>query len=378
MHEKTRKKILYLITKSDWGGAQRYVFDLAVNLNPADFDVAVALGGTGKLREELERKRVRTVPIESLQRDISLIREVKTFLELLRIVKDEKPDILHINSSKAGGLGGLIGRLLRVPRIIFTAHGWAFNENRPRWQKIIIKFLHWVTILLSHTTIAVSETTKKQMPLPFVTRKVRVIHNGRTVSEFLVRDSARAHLSDILPRLRKFRSDFWSVTIAELHHVKQNEVSIHALKRVVLKHPNVRHIIIGDGEERERLEALVSSLGLGKHVFFTGAILEAARYLKAFDLFILASKSEALAYVIIEACLAGLPIVASRVGGIPEIVTDEVSGLLFQSGDVAALAKKLERICEDQNLRESLGNEAKKRANGFTLEKMLHQTQELY
>ena len=164
MMAKPKKKILYLITKSNWGGAQRYVFDLATSLNKEEYDVVVALGGTGRLVDELKNKKVRVIQLKSLERDISIFKEIKSAIELFKIIKSEKPNILHINSSKAGGLGALIGRILGVPKIIFTAHGWAFNEDRPWRQKISIKTLHWLTILLSHTTITVSETTKRNVP----------------------------------------------------------------------------------------------------------------------------------------------------------------------------------------------------------------------
>lgn len=378
MENRPRKKILYVITKSNFGGAQRYVFDLATHLSPDDFDVAVALGGTGELRAELEKKRIRIIPIQSLQRDISIFRELQSALELWRIVRVEKPDVLHINSSKAGGLGGLIGRLLRVPQIIFTAHGWAFNEDRPVWQKLIITVLHWVTVMLAHETVAVSEMTKRQMVLPFAQRRMLAIHNGRTVSNFLDRADARREVCTLVPTLRACAEDFWSVTVAELHHVKQHDVTIRALAQVVKEHPNVRHIVIGGGEERTRLESLVSEFNLGGNVFFTGAVPDAARYLKAFDLFVLSSRSEALAYVIIEACLAGLPIIASNVGGIPEVVRHKEEGLLFSSGDSETLAKYYAELYVNPTLRSELALKASSRGKDFSFEKMFDATVALY
>jgi len=151
-----RKKVLFLITKSNWGGAQRYVYDLATHLDQTKFEPVVALGGDGELVTLLDHAGVRVIRINSLTRDISLKKEKEFASELYKIIRIEKPDILHVNSSKAGGVGTALGRILRVPRIIFTAHGWAFNEERPWWQRMVIKFLHWVTVLLSHRTIAVS------------------------------------------------------------------------------------------------------------------------------------------------------------------------------------------------------------------------------
>jgi glycosyltransferase involved in cell wall biosynthesis len=378
MTKPTRKKILFLITKSNFGGAQRYVFDLATHLNPDEFDVAVALGGSGRLSVELTKKGIRVIPLNTLERDVSLAKEVRATCELWHVIKSEKPDILHINSSKAGGLGALIGRLLSVPKIIFTAHGWAFNEERPWWQKIIIKILHAVTILLAHTTIAVSEMTKRQMNLPFVQKKIRVIHNGRSVSDFYSRDFARSFFAEYVPTLRDHTDDFWSVTIGELHPIKQHEITIEALACVVKHNDSVRHLIIGDGEERKYLESLVRELGLEQVIFFTGNILDASLYLKAFDLFILASRSEAMPYVITEACIAGLPIIASNVGGIPEVIRHEKEGFLFPQGAVDALTKYYLQLQSDPELRNTLAQNTLLRAQDFTLEKMVMETTALY
>jgi hypothetical protein len=156
-------KIIYLITKSNFGGAQRYVYDLALGARAAHHDVLVCSGGVGVLTEKLNSAQVRTRGIPSLQRDISLAGEWKSLLTLVRILREERPDVLHLNSSKAGLLGGLAGRLvnilnffLRRPRmrIIFTGHGWAFNEDGGDVQRFLIGIGHWLTIFFAHVVIA--------------------------------------------------------------------------------------------------------------------------------------------------------------------------------------------------------------------------------
>ena len=128
------KKILFVITKSNWGGAQKYVYDLANELHRpnAEFEVAVAFGQEGQLAGKLREAGITTHPIRSLQRDVSVIADIKSFFELLRLFKTQKPDIAHLNSSKVGGLGALAARVAGVPKIIFTVHGWPFWETRGR------------------------------------------------------------------------------------------------------------------------------------------------------------------------------------------------------------------------------------------------------
>lgn len=373
-----RKKILFLITKSNWGGAQRYVYDLAVGLPKEDFDVVVAAGGSGPLIDKLNAANVRVITIPSLQRDLSIIKEWSSFKNLKDIVEIERPDILHTNSSKAGILGAIVGRLLRVPKIIFTAHGWAFNEDRPFWQRLIIKKIHWFTVLLSDKTIAVSKEVVKQMNWPFAKSKMAVVYNGRNIADLKERNEARRIILEHEPRLQKYKDDFWSMTIAELHPVKRHDAVIKSMKEVVRRWPYTRHLVISGGQDEAYLKRLIKALELEDNVFLLGAIDEAAKYLKAADMFILASRSEAMPYAIIEACIAGLPIVATAVGGIPEVIENGKSGLLTTPLDNKALFEAIFDLRTNEQKRLSLANGALKRAQEFTFAKTLDKTISIY
>lgn len=134
---------MFVVTKSNFGGAQRYVFDLATNLPTNGYDVLVATGSAqgsesaGSLIGMLQHAGIRTVFLPHMARDISPLRDWRTFLSLWKLMRDEKPDVVHLNSSKAGILGALTARLAGVRRIIFTAHGWAFWETRNFFLSLI-------------------------------------------------------------------------------------------------------------------------------------------------------------------------------------------------------------------------------------------------
>jgi glycosyltransferase involved in cell wall biosynthesis len=378
-----RKKVLFLITKSTLGGAQQYVFDLATNLPQEEFDVSVAVGGDGPLIEILQNEGFKVHHLKHLKRDISFFDEVKTFFALLRIIKKEKPDVLHINSSKAGVLGGLAGRMCRVPKIVFTAHGWAFNEDRSRSQKKILKALHWFTILLSHTSITVSNGMRAQMEkLPFVGKKMVTVHLGRTVPNIKSKEDARGTLEmkvqDTTARLLDYHNDIWIGTIAELHPIKRLNRAIDAVSALIKEFPTVRYIIIHDGELRAQLAQQVKNLGLEEHVFFTGTIENAARLLPAFDIFVLPSKSEAFGYVLLEAGQAHLPVVATNVGGIPDIITNGENGLLVEPDDTPALTHALKTLMTDKPLRKKLADTHYEKSKLFSVAKMVRETQEVY
>ena len=345
-----KKKILFLITKSNWGGAQRYVYDLATSLPTDQFEVVVALGGDGPLTEKLQAADVTVVHIPGLQRDVSLTAEVKASKEMYRIIKTEQPDILHLNSSKAGAIGALLGRIARVPRIIFTAHGWAFNEDRSVISKLLIGFIHWLTVILSHHTIAVSEGMKVQLRGPWVQQKMTVIHPGRDILDMKSKSEARDELAQHLTRLHEYKEDTWIGTVAELHPIKRLHRAIDAMATLVKDHPNLRYVIVSHGELFTELAAQIKSLDLEHHVFLTGLVPEAGRLMKAFDIFVLPSKSESYGYVLVEAGQAGLPVVATRTGGITDLVTDEGNGLLVPVDDTNALTQAVSRLLRDESL----------------------------
>ncbi|OGG61143.1 hypothetical protein A3C87_03255 [Candidatus Kaiserbacteria bacterium RIFCSPHIGHO2_02_FULL_49_34] len=378
IHGTTSTKILYLITKSNWGGAQRYVYDLATGAQHAGFSVAVALGGEGELVERLSDAGVTVRTLRSLTRDVGFLQEIRAFQEILRILKKEKPDVLHINSSKAGIMGALAGRLCNVPRIIFTAHGWAFNEKRPFWQKGILKFFHWLTVMLAHTTIAVADVTKRQLNWPFTARKMTLVYNGLEEAGHLSKNDARTQLAIQYHELSPYLHDLWSVSIGELHPTKQHDVMIRAMRDIVEAQPHVRHIIMGEGEARKNLEHLIHKYGLEKNVFLLGNVPNASKYLTAFSFVVLPSRTEAFPYVLLEACAAGVPVIASSVGGVPEIIRHREEGLLVSSGDASALADACLLLHTNEKLRTHYAHNARMRSGIFTKEKMLQKTFALY
>ncbi|MHB8710648.1 MAG: glycosyltransferase [Minisyncoccota bacterium] len=302
------KKILFVITKSNWGGAQRYVFDLATHLDRTQFDVAVALGGTGELRSKLTTTGIRVIPLQGIQRDLSVSADIGGFLALYEAMRAYKPDVVHLNSSKAGGLGALAARLLGVPRIIFTAHGWPFIEKRNWFWRLFALFGSWATALLSHAVIVVSKNDLrigKRMPL--CNAKMHLIYNG------------------IDARMRfgsgeKIRSAFpigahVTGTVGELTGNK-NQI---ALVEQAKNDPAMFVAIVGEGEDRLKLEVKIKEYGLENRVKLFGFI-PANEVLRGFDVFVLPSFKEGLPYVLLEAKAANLPIVASRVGGVGEIL----------------------------------------------------------
>jgi len=392
MESERKKKILYCITKSNWGGAQRYVYDLATNLPKDKYETAVVLGGDGRLKEKLEAFGIRTIPVSSLQRDVGVIKDISSFFELIKIFRKEKPDIIHLNSSKMGGIGGLAGRIARVRKIIFTAHGWAYNEDRNFLQKFAIAILHFITVAFSHLTIAVSEKAKEQFKSAgLMKKKIVVIHNGIGEIEFIEKEKARQHFVDIrYPQTEKVKEKIkseplWIGTISELHRNKGLGYAVEAISRLIkneninISHRNIIFIIMGEGEERKNLEEIIKKNNLENSVFLVGNVENASSYLKALDIFTLTSITEAMPYTITEAGKAEVPIIASNVGGISEIIDDMKSGILLQPKKAKEISDAIEYLMNHPDKKEIFSKLLKEKIDKeFSLEKMVLKTVKIY
>ncbi len=326
-------KIIYGITKGNWGGAQKQVFDLSLAMKEQGHSVGVIFGTQGILKERLEQAGIPVTILPEMQRDVSLPKEINSFLALIKILKQEKPDVIHLHSPKMGAIGGLAARFAGVPKIIYTAHGWPFNEDRPALQKIIIQLISWLTIIYSHNTIVLSAKEKTQvMKWPFVNKKIVVIPNGIKEINFLDRETARNKIKSLVQKNLP-ENVTWIGTIAELHPNKGLGYALIALNSLPEAH-RFAYFVIGEGEERQKLE--------GENVTLLGFQPDAATLLKAFDLFLLPSVKEGFPYAILEAGMAGLPIIATNVGGIPEIIANNDEGFVVPPQDSEKLKNSIE------------------------------------
>ena len=361
--------ILYVITKSNWGGAQRYVYDLAVAAKKQGQGVLVACGGSGELIRKLIDAKIPVHQIGRLGRDIRIGSEWEAMKELIRLMKKIRPRVAHLNSSKAG-LAACAARIAGVPRVVFTVHGWAWNENRPLWQKLLIRATYYVTLLLVDEALCVSQELARQAKwMPGMRNKLTVVHNGVHPQNLLPRAEARAYL---VPSPTK---PFWIGTIAELHPIKGLDVLIEAFEHLAADYPDVELVIMGEGEERGTLERAMKVEGVSGRAHLIGHVEQASTYLKALDLFVLPSRSEGLAYVLLEAGVAELPVVASNVGGIPEVITDGETGLLVPPDQRRLLTAAMERLMKNTEEAQALGTALHERVStDFSLEHMVEKT----
>jgi glycosyltransferase involved in cell wall biosynthesis len=382
MTDVQKEKLLIVITKSNFGGAQRYVYDLAQSVKDT-YDVTVLCGGEGLMKERLMEKGVPVFSIPFAGRNVNILKDVSIFFWMVAFIRKEKPSIVHSNSSKMGGITSAAVRVVRFLslfekkenrtkiRSIFTAHAWAFNENRGTVSKILITFFHWLTVALSDKTIAVSGAVKKQIShTPFIAHKITVIHPGIQAFTPLARARARAKLN--IPQ-----ESFAIGTIAELHTLKGLTNALDAVKDLSF---DFTYSIIGEGDERKNLEKQIAdSHLLQKNVSLKGFVADASHYISAFDVFLLPSLSEAFGYVILEAAFAQTPVIASSVGGIPEIIEDMKSGILIHPHNTKEIARSLTALHADKTNRDTLALALREKVTTqFSLTKMAQETIAVY
>ena len=384
MMPKPKIKILYCITKANLGGAQKYVFDLATSLPKDQYDVTVLTGAEGPLIKKLQLHGIRTINLGNMSRDIHFFSDFLSLFKLIKIFNKEKPNVVHLNSSKMGFLGALAGRLTRTPKIIFTGHGWAFNEDRSEFQKKIIYLMHLLTIILAHKTIAVSEQTKSQiLKNHYYDSKITVIKNGLANINYIDKNTARQNILEKLPSDINIEGRLWLGTVSELHKNKGLKYIIEAIHLLETATDDKNSlpilIIIGEGEKREKLQQRINRYNLQDTIFLVGKIDEAEKYLKAFDIFTLTSITEALPYVVLEAGQASLPIIASGVGGIPEIIDDMKNGILVRPKEPEEIKKAIDFLQKNPEKMAVFGESIRNKImEDFNKEAMVKKTMELY
>lgn len=397
--ENQKQKILFIITKSNFGGAQRYVYDLATNLPKNEFETSVALGGSGILKDKLEAEGITTHTLSGLERDIAFFKEIRAFFNILRLIRITRPNFVHLNSSKAGILGALAVRFydfflrlstfdfkLSTCKVLFTAHGWAFKEKRKPIAKKVIEYLSWLTIALSHKTIVVSKDDKEKVAkFLFIQPKIVLIHNGISSPIFKTREESRKTLSGQIGK-EISQKNLWIGSISELHKNKGIEHAVNAFalikRQEVASNKNFgdfSYIIIGEGEERKNLELQIGAEGLGNTVMLAGQYNGASELLKAFDIFLLPSLKEGLPYALLEAGYASLPIIATNVGGISEVIDDMKSGIVIKEKRPKEIADALIFLLSNAEKRKEFGERILETVRKeYTLERMLRETIAVY
>ena len=364
-------KILHVITLSETGGAQRIVEGLVRGLvKDGRFDVTLACGPGEdlviRLSDCLPGDRI--VRLKHMRRPITPIFDALGYLELFGLIRSERYDIVHCHSTKAGVLGRMAAATAAVKGIVFTAHGWSFSEGVSPVSRAVYILAEKLAARLTDRILCVSEYDRRLgLAVGIHSRgDLTVLKNGIDLAPYL------AGQRDDWPSDRPVRL----CTVGRLADAKDPETLIRALgllrKRVG---DRFSFDFIGDGPLLRKVSEAVRTNKLDDLVHFLGNRSDVPTQLFKHDVFVLSSSWEGLPVSVMEAMAAGLPVVATNVGGVPELVESGVSGLLSPRRDPHGLASNLERLIVDPSLRRSLGDAGRKRAlANFGQDRMVQET----
>jgi len=361
-------RIVYLITRMDSiGGAQIHVRDLSLWLRQNGHDPIVVTGACGPICKTLAGAGVQVVEARHLVRPIRPLKDARAFLAVNRILKEYAPALVSCHSSKAGILGRIAAKAMKIP-VIFTAHGWAFTDGVPELQRRAYETIERLCGSLSDHIVTVCHHDRQLALAAKIAPAGRIttIHNGMPLLPAVRRDLRN------LDAARPIRIGM----VARFDSQKDHATLLRALAR--LRGKSWRLQLIGGGDA-SRVAHIAAELDLLDRIEFVGESSNVPALLADMDIFCLISRWEGFPRSILEAMRASLPVIASDVAGVRESVEDTLTGYVVPVGDDRLLAKSLGDLIDLPGLRIAMGNRGRARfENRFTLEHMLRPTLSLY
>jgi|ERR1044071_2713936 glycosyltransferase involved in cell wall biosynthesis len=357
-------KVLYVITRSEPGGAQVHLLDLLTAFH-RPFRLSLAVGEDGYLVRKARELGVGIHLLPNLVQPLSPRKDCQALIELVRLIRRLKPDLVHAHSSKAGLLARLAAKLAGVPSI-FTAHGWAFADGVPRAQRLFALPGERVAAWCCRKIIVVSQADYALGMTQRIARKAKmvVIHNG--IADRPSRACPRGNPGQLV-RI---------VSVARFAPQKDQSTLLRAAAGLP---PHCHLAFIGDGPTRTRVEHEAKALSMSGRVEFLGERNDVEEILAGAQIFALTSHWEGFPISILEAMRAGLPVLASDVGGVAEAVAHGETGFVVPRADVATAAERLGRLVASPELRAQMGAAGRRRFEQlFSLQGMLTRTLESY
>jgi len=369
------KRVLHIITKLELGGAQKSTLEILSNLDRNKYKIFL-ISSDGLLADEarkIDALEVKLLP--SLKREINPIFDGWAFVDLYRFIKENKIDIVHTHSSKAGILGRWAAYLAGVKIIIHTIHGWEFHERQNRLIKWLFIGLERLTAKITTQLIAVCRADiEKGLNYNIGARdKYRLIYYGIDYGAFNNAPSLKRNSLGL-------KEDTFTIgMIACFKPQKAHSDFIKAASLIAKEMPNVQFLLVGDGVLRPKITQQIERHGLRDRFILTGWRRDIPQLLSILDTIVLSSLWEGLPIILLEAMAAGLPVVATNVGGVSEIIQDGNTGFLVPVGDYSKLAERILFLAHNSSLCEEMSKCAKGLLDGrFNTSSMVNQIEETY
>ncbi len=387
-------KVIHIITRLDMGGSAQNTLLTAHNHDPQRYSVCLIKGSThesamteaeGQLvisqLANAEKLGIEVIDLPSLVRRISPVNDLKAFSSIFRLLRRMKPHIVHTHTSKAGILGRLAAWMARVPTIIHTPHGHVFYGHFGRSLSRIFLQMERLLGKITHHHIALTpEECNDYLSLRVAQpNNTSVIHSGIDLQRFSKGAKQRTEKRKELgfsPHSLVVGFVGWLIPIKGVTYL------VNAMARIVEQHSKNLLVLVGKGddkgEEEIKLKEQVERAGLADKVRFLGWRPDVDKIMGCFDIFVLPSLNEGMGRVLVEAMAAGLPIVASRVGGIPDLVKDGENGLLVPPANAGALDRAISDLLSDKARRKRMGETGKRMCRPYSVEAMVEKIDDLY
>jgi glycosyltransferase involved in cell wall biosynthesis len=383
-------KLIHVITRFDKGGSAENTFLTVRDLDKSRYDVTLIRGlsresqmGDREARAveanlaALERSGVGMVAMPELVRELSPLNDFRAFMHLFRLFRKQRPRIVHTHTSKAGMLGRWAAFFAGVPIVIHTPHGHVFWGYFGKGTTALFILLERWTARITDRIIAL---TKQEMSdhLRFSiapAEKFTVVHSGVDLGQF---SRSQGDATAVRENLAIPQGSFVVGTAGRLTPVKGHRHLIEAAAGLVRQHRDMLFVFLGDGELMSDLKEMASAMGIGDQVKFLGWRPDVAEVMSTFDVFVLPSLNEGMGKVLVEAMAMGKPLIASDVGGIPDLVVQGENGLLVPPADSKALAQAVLDLYENPDKRRRMGEAGKRISAAYGVEAMLQKIDELY
>lgn len=371
-------RILHIITRLDKGGSADVFLDLTLGLKEMRHDVFIAVGPTMEPQTDINAFSLRTgIPvyhIKSLKRDCLPFTDFLAFFEILTVIRKIKPDVLHTHSSKAGFIGRIAGRIAGVNVVVHMPHGHIFYGYFSTIKSRLFIYLEKIAAVFTDKILTLTEIEKKDYVQEKIAEDNRIvtIPCGIDIDRYALSGSTIRDEFGISPDQPIIG---W---VGRTEPVKGCEYFLRACCLINKEMPSARFLLVGEGSLKEKMEELALSLGISEEVIFAGYRTDMPEIMNSIDILLHTPLNEGLGRVILEAMTCEKPVVATNVGGIPEIIEHGIHGFLVPSKDHVSMAEATLKVLKDTELSRRLGKAGREKAMNFSTENMVQRINCLY